>query len=136
LLSDYQQVTNSQQFVAMQREAYRAAGQWSSTADDAKIFNVLLPNIQKGVNTNWADLMLHNGSVQNNHLAISGGNEKTKFRLSSEFFDERGLLKYDEFKRFVQHLNLDHQIFNNLKVGMVLNFNSSTQQRRNTSFGI
>jgi hypothetical protein len=92
LLSDYQQVTNSQQFVAMQREAYRAAGQWSSTADDAKIFNVLLPNIQKGVNTNWADLMLHNGSVQNNHLAISGGNEKTKFRLSSEFFDERGLL--------------------------------------------
>jgi len=134
LLSDYQQVTNSQQFVAMQREAYRAAGQWNSTADDAKIFNVLLPNIQKGVNTNWADLMLHNGSVQNNHLAISGGNEKTKFRLSSEFFDERGLLKYDELKRFVQHLNLDHQIFSNLKVGMVLNFNSSTQQRRNTSF--
>ncbi len=134
LLSDYQQVTNSQQFIAMQREAYRAAGQWSSVADDQKIFNVLYPNIQKGINTNWVNLMLHDGAVQNNHVALSGGNEKTKFRLSSEYFNEKGLLKYDELKRFVQHLNLDHQVADNLKLGIVLNFNSSTQQRRNTSF--
>ena len=134
LLSTYQQVTNTQQFVAMTREAYRAAGQWNSTADDPKIFNVLMDNINKGVNTNWADLMLHDGSVQNNHIAVSGGSEKTKFRLSTEYFDEKGLLKYDELKRFVQHLNLDHQVTNDLKLGVVLNFNTSTQQRRNTSF--
>jgi TonB-linked SusC/RagA family outer membrane protein len=131
---DYQHVTNTDQYVAMTRESYRAAGQWSSPADDEKVFNVQLENIRKGVNTDWVSLMLRNGSVQNNHIAISGGNEKTKFRLSSEYFNERGLLKYDQLRRFVQHLNLDHQVLNNLKVGMVLNFNSSTQQRRNTSF--
>ncbi|WP_162390428.1 TonB-dependent receptor [Spirosoma endbachense] len=131
---DYQHVTNTDQYVAMTREAYRAAGQWSSPADDEKVFNVQLENIRKGVNTDWVSLMLRNGSVQNNHIAISGGNEKTKFRLSSEYFNERGLLKYDQLRRFVQHLNLDHQVLNNLKIGMVLNFNSSTQQRRNTSF--
>ncbi|QDK82562.1 TonB-dependent receptor [Spirosoma sp. KCTC 42546] len=130
----YQHVTNTDQYVAMTREAYRAAGQWSSPADDEKIFNIQLDNIRKGVNTDWVSLMLRSGSVQNNHIAISGGNEKTKFRLSTEYFNERGLLKYDQLRRFVQHLNLDHQVMNNLKIGMVLNFNSSTQQRRNTSF--
>lgn len=132
--SDYQHVTNSAQYVTMTREAYRAAGQWNSPADDEKIFNVQLENIRKGIDTDWVGLMLRSGSVQNNHVAVSGGNEKTKFRLSSEYFNERGLLKYDQLRRFVQHLNLDHQILSNLKIGMVLNFNSSTQQRRNTSF--
>ncbi|GAB2530715.1 TonB-dependent receptor [Spirosoma aerophilum] len=130
----YQHVTDTDQYVAMTRESYRAAGQWSSSADDEKIFNIQMDNIRKGVNTDWVSLMLRRGSVQNNHIAISGGNEKTKFRLSTEYFNERGLLKYDQLRRFVQHLNLDHQIMDNLKVGMVLNFNSSTQQRRNTSF--
>ncbi|WP_420148778.1 TonB-dependent receptor [Spirosoma sp.] len=130
----YQHVTNTEQYVAMTREAYRAAGQWSSLADDEKIFNVQMDNIRKGIDTDWVSLMIHRGSVQSNHVAISGGNEKTKFRLSSEYFNEKGLLKYDQLRRFVQHLNLDHQVLNNLKVGMVLNFNSSTQQRRNTSF--
>ena len=132
--SDYQRVTNTAQYVTMTREAYRAGGQWTSPADDAKIFNVQMDNINKGVDTDWAALMLHRGTVQNNHIAISGGSEKTKFRLSSEFFNEKGSLKHDQLKRFVQHLNLDHNILSNLKLGMVLNFNSSTQQRRNTSF--
>ena len=132
--TNYQRVTNTAQFVAMNREAYRANGQWSSPADDATIFNVAMDNINAGIDTDWAGLMLHNGTVQSNHLAISGGNEKTKFRLSSEYFNEKGSLKHDQLRRFVQHLNLDHQALDNVKLGMVLNFNSSTQQRRNTSF--
>ncbi len=132
--TDYQRVTNTDQYVALTREANRAAGQWASPADDQKIFNVAYPNIQQGINTDWAGLMLHNGSVQSNHIALSGGGEKTKFRLSSEYFNEKGLLKHDQLRRFVQHLNLDHQVADHLKIGMVLNFNSSKQQRRNTSF--
>lgn len=133
-LTQYQHVTNTDQFVTMQREANRAAGLWNSPADDPKIFNALMDNINAGVNTNWVDLMMHNGSVQNNHFAVSGGNEKTKFRLSSEYFKEKGLMLHDRLDRFVQHLNLDHKILSNLSVGAVLNFNISSQQRRNTSF--
>jgi len=132
--TDYQRVTNTSQFVAMTREAYRANGQWNSPADDATIFNVLLDNINAGIDTDWTGLMLHNGTVQSNHIAVSGGSEKTKFRLSSEYFNEKGSLEHDQLRRFVQHLNLDHQVLDNVKLGMVLNFNSSSQQRRNTSF--
>ncbi len=66
--SDYQRVTNTAQYIAMTREAYRAGGQWSSPADDAKIFNVQMDNINKGIDTDWAALMLHRGTVQNNHI--------------------------------------------------------------------
>ncbi len=133
-LTRYQHVTDGEQFIALTREANRAAGLWNSPADDPKIFNAYMDNINRGVNTNWADLMIHDGSVQNNHFAISGGGEKTKFRLSSEYFKEKGLLLHDQLDRFVQHLNLDHKVLNNLNIGAVINFNVSNQQRRNTSF--
>ena len=133
-LTDFPAITNTAQVVDYWREEYRSAGQWNSPADDPKIFNDAMTNINNGVNTNWVDLMVHNGTVQNNHIAISGGSEKTTFRLSSEYFNEKGLLKNDELRRYVQHLNLDHQVFKSLKVGTVLNFNTSNQDRRNTSF--
>ncbi len=133
-LTDYQKVGNTDQYVAMTREAFRNAGQWSSPADDATIFAGSYNNIKKGINTDWPALMLHNGTIQNNHIAISGGNEKTTFRLTTEYFNEHGLLKHDELNRFIQHLNLDHKISDKLKVGTKLVFNYSTQERRNTSF--
>ncbi|MEI6950751.1 TonB-dependent receptor [Paraflavisolibacter sp. H34] len=133
-LSDYDRQTNLEEYMAMTRESYRALGKWSSPADDASIFGGGYENIQKGINTNWIDLMVHRGAVQSHHAALSGGNDKTTFRLSSEYFHERGFLKNDNLKRFVQHLNLDHKLAANLKIGTVLNFNSSTQERRNTSF--
>ncbi|QMU27079.1 SusC/RagA family TonB-linked outer membrane protein [Adhaeribacter radiodurans] len=133
-LTAFPAITNTQQLVDYWREEFRSVGQWSSPADDPKIFNDALANINNGVNTDWVDLMVHKGTVQNNHIAISGGSEKTTFRLSSEYFNEKGLLKNDELKRYIQHLNLDHQVFKNLKVGTVLNFNTSNQDRRNISF--
>lgn len=133
-LTAFPAITNTAQLVDYWREEYRSVGQWNSPADDPKIFNDAMTNINNGVNTDWVGLMVHNGTVQNNHLAISGGSEKTTFRLSTEYFNEKGLLKNDELRRYVQHLNLDHQVFKSLKVGTVLNFNTSNQDRRNTSF--
>lgn len=133
-LTDYRKFANTDQYVAMTREAYRAAGQWASEADDATIFGANYANIQKGVNTDWPSLMLHNGAIQSHHLAISGGNDKTSFRLSSEYFREEGLMNNDQLKRFVQRINFDHEISKNLKTGITLNFNASNQDARNTSF--
>ncbi|WP_240676144.1 SusC/RagA family TonB-linked outer membrane protein [Botryobacter ruber] len=133
-LTAFPSITNTPQLVDYWREEHRSAGQWSSPADDPKIFNDAMERINNGVNTNWVDLMVHNGTVQNNHIAISGGSEKTTFRLSSEFFKEKGLLVNDQLNRFVQHLNIDHQVADRVKIGTIINFNTSKQDRRNTSF--
>jgi len=134
-LTNFPAITNTEQLVAYWREEYRSAGQWSSPADDSKIFGTeAMSLIDRGVNTNWVDLMVHDGFVQNYHAAVSGGNEKTTLRLSTEHFNEKGFLKNDELTRYVQHLNVDHKINQRIKVGSVLNFNTSNQDRRNTSF--
>ncbi|MEJ6980611.1 TonB-dependent receptor [Pedobacter sp. P351] len=135
-LSDYPYASNTSQYVAITREAHRALAENTNkpVPGDATIFGAKLDNINKGIDTDWADILLHDGSVWSNHIAVSAGNEKTRFRLSSEYFKEKGLLKHDELNRFVQHLNLDHQITKALKIGTILNFNSSKQERRNTSF--
>lgn len=133
-LTDYRKFSNTEQYVAKAREAYRAAGQWSSPADDATVFGNNYDNITRGVNTDWPSLMLKDGSIQNYHLAFSGGSEKTSFRISSEFFKEKGLLVNDQLTRFVQRINLDHQVFDNLKVGVGFSYNDSNNDTRNTSF--
>ncbi len=133
-LTDYRKFADNEQYVEMTREAFEAAGQWSGPEDDETIFGANYANIQKGINTDWPSMMLHNGKIQSHHLAISGGNEKSSFRLSSEYFKETGLVKNDELKRFVQRINFDHKILDNLKVGAALNFNVSDQDTRNTSF--
>ena len=135
LLTDYERVANTGEFVEFRRQAYRTTGIWNGPADDNKIFTAQeLQNINAGVNTDWVDKMVHHGFVQNYHLAASGGNDKTVFRLSSEIFKEDGLLKNDYLNRYVQHANLDHKISDKVKIGTILNFNYSKQNRRNTSF--
>jgi TonB-dependent starch-binding outer membrane protein SusC len=133
-LGKYARQANLEEYVATTREAYRAAGQWNSAADDQKIFTGNYANIQKGINTDWVDMMVHDGFVQSHHVSVAGGNDKVSLRLSTEFFNEKGFLTNDRLKRFVQHLNADYKIASNLKVGAILNFNSSDQERRNTSF--
>lgn len=133
-LTDFQRPANTTEFIEYRRQAYRTAGVWNSNADDSKIFTTAeLENINKGISTDWIDLMLHNGFIQNHHLAVSGGNGKTTFRISSEIFKEKGLMVNDNLNRFVQHANLEHKINDNLKIGAVLNFNYSVHNRRNSS---
>ncbi len=79
------------------RESYRTAGQWSSTADDAKIFT---PNewdaIQNGQWTDWADEVFHNGIVQNHQITASGGTDRTTALFPAGFYQEEGSFKDDK----------------------------------------
>ncbi len=133
-LGEYSKPSTLGQYVAVTREAFRNAGQWNSPADDPSIFKANYPLIQSGVSTDWTELLVHDGLVNSHHIAVSGGTEKLSLRLSSEYFREQGFLKSDVLNRFVQHLNADYKITPKLKIGTTLNFNSSNQDRRNTSF--
>lgn len=50
------------------------------------------------------------GHVSNTNLSVSGGNEKTKFYLSSGLNEETGIEKRTGFQRRSVKLNLDHQL--------------------------
>jgi TonB-linked SusC/RagA family outer membrane protein len=51
-------------------------------------------------------------------FSAAGGDAKTRFFLSGTFNDQKGIIIGNRFRRGSLRLNLDHSIFDNLKVGL------------------
>lgn len=113
---------DTQQYLAMKREANRAAGLYNDSnpdASDAKIFTAVeLANIKKGVNTDWQELMLDPGWQTRHSLGVSGGNETTKYAVTTGYFKDQGVLKLQSYERYNLHVAVDQMIGKRIQVGV------------------
>lgn len=80
-------------------------------------------------NTNWQDLIFRHAMVANTNVAIHGGNETTRYRVSAGYLDQQGVIIDTDFKRYALRANLDHQLSNRVSVGINL-YTSVTEQAR------
>jgi TonB-linked SusC/RagA family outer membrane protein len=126
-LSDYPKFMNTQQYQAWRREANRKidlaginiGGNWTSPANDGLLFSAEeVKNIGNGVNTDYADLVFHNGTQQEHQVGVSAGSDKTKVYLSLNYFNEKGLMRGDELKRYTGRMNVDQTLGKIAKAGM------------------
>jgi TonB-linked SusC/RagA family outer membrane protein len=112
---------DSQQYLAMKREANRAAGLYDDNnpdASDAKIFTPIeLANIKRGVNTDWQSLMLDPGWQTRHSLGVSGGNESTKYAVTGGYFRDQGVLKLQSYERYNLHVSVDQMIGKRIQIG-------------------
>lgn len=101
------------------RDANIATGNWSSTADDERLFSSseAYQAHQDGKYLDWADLLMQNSLTQNYSVGISGGTEKTKAYLSLNFSDEKGQYKSDDYKVYSTNIRVDHKIKNWISIG-------------------
>ncbi|MGN6420258.1 MAG: TonB-dependent receptor [Pseudobacter sp.] len=60
-----------------------------------------------GVNTDWRDLFMRNGSFMEQQISASGGNQNIRFYTSLNYFDQQGLIKVSDLKRYTLKNNLD-----------------------------
>ena len=121
-------VNNTEQYVAMRREAMRAVGQWNSPADDGVIWDaVALERIKNNVNTDWYDLIMDDATTQNYQVSISGGTDATKVSFSLDYFDETGILIGDDFDRFNGRINVSQRIMKGMEAGASALFTTSTR---------
>lgn len=60
-------------------------------------------------NTDWIDLMLRKGSVQQANVSASGGDAKTTYYLGGAYRDEKGVIISNAFKRVNGRMNLEHK---------------------------
>lgn len=107
-------------FRDLKREAWRAAGVWKSPADDAAIFTNVAEYdaLQKGIWTDYQNELIHNGLQQNYQVGIRAGSDRLKSYISVDYFNEKGILKLDELKRYTGRLNVDYTITDWMKVGL------------------
>lgn len=88
-------------------------------------------NVGRG--TDWFDLVTRDGQTMQHNLSISGGTKYTKYLVSGNFYDQKGIAKNNEFKRYSIRANIDQEINKYVKMG--INLTASRIDNQNTQLG-
>lgn len=79
--------------------------------------------------TNWFDEITRSAAVQEHNIRIAGGSEKIKTMLSGNLYDQEGIVKGADYKRYSVRINSEIQLSDNIKIGENI---AITQATRNT----
>ncbi|RAK65267.1 SusC/RagA family TonB-linked outer membrane protein [Hymenobacter edaphi] len=79
--------------------------------------------------TDWAGAALRRGHVAQYDFNVSGGDAKTRFYLSANYNDQKGIIIGNRYRRGSARLNLDHSIRDNFKVGLNFSLTRSVNDR-------
>ena len=66
--------------------------------------------LSPGVNTDWQDLSLNPGAVQDYGISISGGGESGSYFISGNYFDQDGILVGSDFNRYNFRANTEFNL--------------------------
>ncbi len=72
-------------------------------------------------NTNWWDLAFRKSMTHNYTLSASGGNDKTQYYVSGNYYMEEGTLRANDKTSYSFRTNLAHKLSNKLKLNVLLN---------------
>jgi TonB-dependent starch-binding outer membrane protein SusC len=80
-------------------------------------------------NTDWLSEIFRTAPIRQSDVAVSGGNDRTTFRISGTTFNQEGIQIGSGFERLNLRMNLDNKISDKLKVGGNLGLSRSTATR-------
>ncbi|MEJ2884488.1 SusC/RagA family TonB-linked outer membrane protein [Pedobacter sp. GR22-6] len=72
-------------------------------------------------NTNWQRELLRDGVISTNALSISNNNEKTTTLISLGYTNQDGVIKNNNFQKYMARINEEIRINDNIKVGADIN---------------
>lgn len=115
------------------------ATQYAELYDDAG-FNAdtayvpMYPNLDTiGAGTDWQDEIYRTAPMMNYQLSFSGGDEKTTYLLSADYFLQDGIITGSDFERYSFRVNLDRKINDKLSVGTSIGYNKTQSNTVPTS---
>ena len=76
---------------------------------------------------NWQDHVFRTGSMADAHLAVTGGNAKTKYSISGSAFGQNGIIINSGYKRYQGRVVIDQVVNARLKVGVNVNYSNLAQ---------
>jgi TonB-linked SusC/RagA family outer membrane protein len=81
-----------------------------------------IPDSIPMANTNWLGAIFRTAPVQDHELSISGGNEKTQYSVSGNFFRQNGIILNSNYDRYTLRTKLITEVTGKLKIGTNLSF--------------
>jgi len=93
-----------------------------------KLYSAQLANIKAPAfdytnytaNTDWQNEILRDAVINTNSLSVSNNGEKTTTLLSLGYNNQDGVVKYNNYKKFIARLNEEIRITDQIKVGGTL----------------
>ena len=113
---------NASQFAHFINEAEFNAGN-SRVYDDPQSF---------GEGTDWQDEIFRSAPMANYELSFSGGSENVQYALSGSFYDQDGVIKGSDFRRYNFRANLDGKLHSRIKVSNSLMYSHTRSNRIQT----
>lgn len=74
-------------------------------------------NYVNGITTDWIDAVTQTGVIQDHNVSISGGADYVKYFVSGSYFDQKGVVKGYNYKRFSFRSNIDMNATKYLTIG-------------------
>ena len=88
--------------------------------------SALLPNDDKGADTDWQSAIQRSSAISHNHnLSFSGGGEHSTYSASLNYIDKEGILVNSRLKRVIARLNVEQYALND-KIKFGLNVSNSS----------
>ncbi len=69
-----------------------------------------------GAGYDWQSAALKKATLQNHELSVSGGDEKSRFLISGNYYDQGGIVINSGFKRYSGRINYERNITDKLKI--------------------
>lgn len=91
-------------------------------------------NYNNGIETDWLDLIVRTGVVQDYQLAVSGATDKANYYLSASYDKNSGVIKGDDFNRISVMSKLSMKITNWLKIGYDASYTKKDYSGYNASY--
>lgn len=86
-------------------------------------------NPENAINTDWISPIMQNGALYNIDASVSGGNERTRYLVSANNFNQNGIIKGSEFDRKSFRANLDFAASDKLKFGTSILYTNNKRNR-------
>jgi TonB-linked SusC/RagA family outer membrane protein len=74
---------------------------------------------------NWPDRVFGTGKNESYQLTFSGGTDDSRYMISGNYLNQKGIVEPAQFSRYSVRLNLDNDVKDWLSIGTSLNFISS-----------
>jgi TonB-linked SusC/RagA family outer membrane protein len=98
------------------------AGQWASLVNDINISDGVAKTFTDaqiaafGAGSDWQSSALRSAPVLNDELSISGGDEKSRYLISGNYFSQKGTILNTGFKRYSARANYERNVSEKFKV--------------------
>ncbi|MCE7065917.1 TonB-dependent receptor [Dyadobacter sp. CY326] len=116
-------MTNSKDWAILKNEARANSGKAPYYTQDQ--INAL------GEGTDWQDAAFRSASIQNHQISMTGGDDKTRYAISGNYFKQNGILLNTDFERYSGRIYLERDFSTKFKVGVNLTASKISAQVAN-----